>query len=147
MAFLITEESHLDHGLDADHIHLMVQSLKSAPAILTIKVLEIPSHMRSLYCALRGPAVGDPPVPEGEVFYRARDDRKWDSRMTRMPQRKVRVMTIIAGPDEGHPGHLVLYTAYGGPLAPREPGDPSIQDDPVEVEKSKAFWAEHALCL
>jgi hypothetical protein len=35
----------------------------------------------------------------------------------------------------------VLYTAYGGPVAPQEPGDPGCKD----VETSTAFWRQHAL--
>jgi len=35
----------------------------------------------------------------------------------------------------------ILYTAFGGPLAPQEPGDPGCKD-PVA---SATFWREHAL--
>jgi hypothetical protein len=35
----------------------------------------------------------------------------------------------------------ILYTAFGGPLAPQEPGDPGCKDP----EASAAFWREHAL--
>jgi hypothetical protein len=35
----------------------------------------------------------------------------------------------------------IVYTMYGGPLAPQEPGDPGCRD----VDASKAFWSEHAL--
>lgn len=35
----------------------------------------------------------------------------------------------------------ILYTTFGGPLAPQEPGDPSCKDP----EASTAFWQEHAL--
>lgn len=35
----------------------------------------------------------------------------------------------------------VLYTAFGGPAAPQEPGDPGCKDP----EASAAFWREHAL--
>lgn len=37
----------------------------------------------------------------------------------------------------------VLYTAYGGPLAPQEPDDPACKD----VAVSRAFWQEHALLV
>lgn len=37
----------------------------------------------------------------------------------------------------------ILYTAFGGPLAPREPGDPDLPAE--ERAESEAFWAEHAL--
>jgi hypothetical protein len=35
----------------------------------------------------------------------------------------------------------IIYTAFGGPATPQEPGDPSCKD-PVA---SNAFWREHAL--
>jgi hypothetical protein len=35
----------------------------------------------------------------------------------------------------------VLYTAFGGPAAPQEPGDPACKDPSA----SAAFWREHAL--
>ena len=54
----------------------------------------------------------------------------------------VRTVTVIAGPHEGDP--CVLYTAYGGPCAPREPGDPTIASWD-ELLESRSFWAKHAL--
>lgn len=35
----------------------------------------------------------------------------------------------------------ILYTAFGGPAAPQEPGDPGCKD----VDAAKKFWADHAL--
>lgn len=35
----------------------------------------------------------------------------------------------------------VLYTAFGGPAAPQEPGDPGCKD----LAASTTFWREHAL--
>jgi hypothetical protein len=40
-----------------------------------------------------------------------------------------------------HP--CMLYTAFGGPLAPKEPGDPTLKDS--EREESEKFWSQHAL--
>jgi hypothetical protein len=52
-------------------------------------------------------------------------------------------LTVIAGPgDDGLDG-VVLYTAYGGKCAPREPGDTSLNDE--QRLESQAFWSEHAL--
>ena len=45
-------------------------------------------------------------------------------------------MTIVCGPHDGH--DFVLFTAYGGPQAPREP----FEDKSPEARK---FWEEHAL--
>jgi hypothetical protein len=35
----------------------------------------------------------------------------------------------------------ILYTAFGGPQAPQEPGDPTCKD----IAASTVFWSEHAL--
>ena len=35
----------------------------------------------------------------------------------------------------------IVYTMYGGPLAPQEPDDPACKN----VDASRAFWAAHAL--
>ena len=40
----------------------------------------------------------------------------------------------------------MLFTAFGGPLAPREPGDPDMTDA-KEIAESKKFWSEHALSI
>jgi hypothetical protein len=46
---------------------------------------------------------------------------------------------------EGGSGKLkydcILYTAFGGPLAPQEPGDPGCKDPAA----SATFWRDHAL--
>ncbi len=41
-------------------------------------------------------------------------------------------------------GEATIFTAYGGPLALREPGDASMTTDGERAE-SKSFWAVHAL--
>jgi len=35
----------------------------------------------------------------------------------------------------------ILFTAFGGPVTPQEPGDPGCKD----LEASTKFWSEHAL--
>jgi hypothetical protein len=110
--------------------------------------------------------MGDPPVTEDEVVYTERGTRHWPSRLVERPARPTRLITVIAGPHEescptcrgnssgpgstcpgdhcagGRRRHAcVLYTAFGGPPAPQEPGDPGCKD-PAE---SAAFWHDHAL--
>lgn len=80
-------------------------------------------------------------VPD-EVFLDRRGDRSWESRLVRATPVQTRLVTVVAGPHDGSP--CVLYTAYGGPQAPREPGDPNIRDD-AERKACVAFWSEHAL--
>ncbi len=62
--------------------------------------------------------------------------------MVARPNRPTRTLTVIAGPSDGKA--CVLYTSYGGPCAPREPGDPGIPNW-EGVQEARAFWAEHAL--
>jgi hypothetical protein len=56
--------------------------------------------------------------------------------------RPTRQLTIVAGPHGDEP--CVLYTAYGGPEAPREPGDPDIPGHSAR-DAAAVFWADHAL--
>ena len=42
-----------------------------------------------------------------------------------------------------HP--CILYTVFGGPIAPKEPDDPTLTDE--QRPESIAFWAEHALAF
>lgn len=105
-----------------------------------IETIELPPELGDVRCDLYGPAVGLPPVPESEVHYQMRSNRSYESRCILVAYpRTSRMVTVIAGPHDGEP--CVLFTAYGGPIAPQEPGDPTCRD----VEASRAFWSEHAL--
>lgn len=110
--------------------------------------------------------MGDPPVDETEVRHERRGNRAWTSRLVERPERPTRTITVIAGPHEepcplttsawnllhqaacttcagvGEIKHAcILYTAFGGPAAPQEPGDPGCKDP---IARS-AFWLTHAL--
>lgn len=154
---IIIPQSHLDHHLSLRHLRFVLDHCKERNAFF-IESVTLPGELPALPCSLRGPVVGNPPVTDAEVTMRSRNGRAWESRMLTDLNKPVRValaqggwgyttdptsriITVIGGPAEGHP--CVLYTAYGGPLAPREPGDPSLPDS--EREASEAFWAEHAL--
>ena len=133
--------SHLDHGLSPAHVAWMATYFACRDGFF-LETVELPAHLSPLSCGLHGPLMGDAPVPEGEVTYRARGGRPGKSRLCSRPARATRLLTVIAGPEGDDP--CVLYTAYGGPPAPREPFDQSLVDDEVK-EASRAFWAEHAL--
>lgn len=96
-----------------------------------------------LPCHLRGPLVGDPPIPESAVRYAPRPPREYPSRML-LDGRPTTTdqVTLILGPGD-EPRSCVVYTCYAGPLAPREPTDPALADD-LRAE-SEAFWRDHAL--
>lgn len=107
-----------------------------------LETVELPAELPPLACGLHGPLVGDAPVLEFEVTYRQRGDRPGSSRLCSRPVRPTRLLTVIAGPEGEDP--CVLYTAFGGPAAPREPFDPSLGEGAV-LEASRSFWAVHAL--
>jgi hypothetical protein len=148
----ITKSSHLDHGLQTSHVRFLLEKLGDRDAFF-LTTLELPGDLPGLSCALRGPAVGLPPVPDALVELRCRPGRSYPSRMLRKDLGQdsgthplwrpvlTRQMTVIAGPGLGLP--CVLYTAFGGPAAPREPADPSLPE--AERAASVAFWSEHAL--
>jgi hypothetical protein len=87
--------------------------------------------------------MGDEKIPEESVTYAPRGDRNYASRLIDKPKRPTRVITVIGGPYKGEP--CVLYTVYGGPQAPREPGE--FPENMSEDERSQAikYWACHAL--
>ena len=131
------KDSHLDHGLTNEQMLFILNKFEARDGFF-IETFELPENLGTLDCALYGPTVGDAPIPETDVYYAKRGARAWVSRMTRVhPMRKTRTVTVIAGPHDGQP--CVLYTVFGGPSTPQEPGDPAA------VATSAAFWGEHAL--
>lgn len=141
------------------------------------QTIVLPEWLGTVPCALRGPIVGDSlivvpvvysnpdlptyagpdPIPArdpepGEIVFRCRGTRAYASRMVQLPPTQTRLVTVIAGPHDGH--DMVLFTAYGGPEAPREVGELEakryIDDSPElrqELAESREFWAVHALAL
>lgn len=129
-------ESHLDHGLTAAQIDYVFERFADRVGFF-VGTCELPAELGTVPCGLHGPLMGDAPVTDAELTPRA--GRAWPSRLVDHPPRPTRLVTVIAGPHEGEP--CALYTAFGGPLAPQEPGDPNCRD----VAASETFWAVHAL--
>ena len=136
----ITAAAHLDHALTPDHIAFIAAKFADRQAFF-IETVTLDEGLSALPCGLHGPVLGDGPVPEAEVAYAVRGARAGVSRLVERPAREVRMMTVIGGPDGDDP--CVLYTAFGGPAAPREPWDPSL--DEAGWAASLAFWEAHAL--
>lgn len=135
--------SHLDHGLTEEHLEWLLERFGDRDAFF-IECVEMPDHLEPLEDLLYGPAKGDAPIREDEVVYTQRADRPGKSRMIMRPARSSQTVVVIGGPKNGE--SCVLYTAYGSPvIAPREPFDPGIQDDPALMAESREFWAQHAL--
>lgn len=132
------EESHVDHGLTEAQLRYLLDRFADREAFF-IETVTLPPELGTVPCGLYGPLMGDPPIREDEVTYAVRGTRAWASRLTTLPARQQHEVTVIAGPHEEHA--CILYTAFGGPLAPQEPGDPACKD----LAASTAFWREHAL--
>ncbi len=135
----ITPASHLDHNLTSDHLAFIREKFGDRSAFF-LETIELPDNLSSLPCNLHGPATGGAAVPEDEVHYAVRGDRKGPSRLCRREPVTVRTMTVIGGV---HEGACILFTAYGGPCAPREPWDETLS--PEGRAEAQSFWAEHAL--
>ena len=136
----ITDESHLDHGLSQEVVDYLAERFADRDAFF-IETLTLPEGLGSVPCGLYGPIMGDEPVAEDEVDYAVRGARPGKSRLVNRSSRRTRQLTVIAGPHEDE--SCVLYTAFGGPLTPREPTDPDLPEE--ERAESEAFWSEHAL--
>lgn len=135
----ITPDSHLDHDLTPAHVAFIRARFGDRTAFF-IESVELPPELTALPCNLHGPATGGAPVPEAEVSYAVRGSRKGPSRFCAQAPVLVRSMTVIGGP---HEGRCILFTAYGGPCAPKEPWDETL-DDAGRAEATR-FWSQHAL--
>ncbi|HUT16609.1 MAG TPA: hypothetical protein VMY98_10230 [Anaerolineae bacterium] len=136
------KDSHVDHGLSGQQLGWILGLMSGpVPGGLFIKTVELPAELGTAPCALYGPDMGDGPVPEAAVHYAKRGDRAYDSRLIRLPARQTRLVTVVAGPHEEH--DCILYTAYAGPAALREPGDATIPSH--ELGASRTYWKLHAL--
>lgn len=133
-------ESHLDHSLTKPQIEHLLALFKDRDGFF-IETVTLPENLGTVPCGLFGPLVGDVTVPESEVIYERRGNRPQVSRLVNRQPRPTRQVSVIAGPYREET--CVLYTAFGGPVAPFEPGDPALKE--ADREKSLAFWKEHAL--
>lgn len=140
MALTIHADSHIDHGLTKAQVAWLLARHADKVAFF-IETVRLPADLGTAPCGIHGPVMGNEPVPESEVHYAVRGGRPNESRMCNRPVQQTSFVTVIAGPHDDQP--CILFTAYGGPCAPREPGDPNLPEE--EREASVAFWAEHAL--
>lgn len=135
---------HADHGIKPEQMDwIKAQIAASNPKTFFIQEIQIPAELGTVRNAMYGPAAGDPPVPESQVSYRPRGDRPWSDRVVSWPTRPVNYVQAIGMPDQNDPNKIVLFTVYGGPLAPQNPDDPSCRDVPA----ARNFWSQHALSI
>jgi hypothetical protein len=162
------KDSHIDHGLTQPQIDFLISRFADRNGFF-IETVELPESLGTVPCGLYGPLMGDPEIQDrvcegcgvcspctwfnsgalchnpilvrGQAYKRVRGNRAYLSRVIDAPMRQVRTVTVIAGEHDG--SACVLYTAFGGPLTPQEPGDPTCKDP----AKSKEFWSKHALAI
>lgn len=148
--------SHTDHWQDDHQFAAALAAFTDIPADrVTVRTVDVSFDVQ---CALVGPVCGDPAVTEAEVRYVTRSGRAGATRAlakTPMGENHVGILrvkwpasrrvTAVFGPAQGDDPRPVLYTMYGGPAAPREPWDPTLDD--AGRRESEAFWAEHALVV
>jgi len=149
LTIAVVADSHVDHALNDLQLSWLLDTVSqrywaNTPAPL-IATLTLHPKIGTVPCGLYGPLMGDAPISDGpDITHAVRGERAGPSRLidgALFPPRPTRLVTLIAGPHGDEP--WVLYTAFGGPVAPREPWDASL-DDAGRAE-SEAFWAEHAL--
>lgn len=141
---IVHPDSHVHSDLLPEHVAWALNKFKNRDGFFKESVA-MPKSLPALDNALYGPTAGDPPVAESEVVYVHRPggkSRLGKSRMVHRPMRKTRVITVIAGPHDGHP--MVVYAMHGGHPAEREPFDEDIKT-PAQQAAADAFWATHAL--
>lgn len=149
-------ESHLDHGLSDAQVAYIFERFADRGAFF-IETFGLPEALGTVPCGLYGPLMGDDPVIEDAagrgawdvpgrrlmLRHEPRGTRTWPSRLMPRwwPMRPTRKVTVIAGPHEGYP--CILYTAFGGPATPREPGD--IRQEIKALEMKRIFEREQAM--
>lgn len=139
---IITNESHLDHGgLTIAHLRYVLKQFGERDGFF-IEQIEFPDELGELDCGLYGPIMGDEPVTTDIVIGEQKRDSGGVARIVDLPPRRTRKAVVIAGPRKSH--DCVLFTVYGGPLAPRQPGDESLESE-ADIAESADFWSQHAL--
>jgi len=144
-SLMLRDDGHYDvHKITPEHIKWLEQQ----PEVLAAKgpvTLTLPDELPELPNAIVGPVMGDEPVSDNHdsVYFESRGGgREHHSKMLRGEHRTTRMITAITRPHK-ETGRPFLITAFGGPLAPKEPNDPNLR--PEEEKQSKEFWSQHAL--
>lgn len=132
--------AHDDHGLTAEHLAVIDAAFEGETGFV-LKLVTLPEGTPDLMSALYGPAAGDAPLSEDQVFYEVRNERPGPSRLVRKPHRPCRKMVVIGLADQG-----IVFTSYGTQAdfpSPREWWDAGMK--PHEAVDAAKFWSYHAL--
>jgi hypothetical protein len=143
---VVTHESHLDHVPYRVIRYVLEQGkdLRPGDGVFPLDLYQPVTR------ALVGPACGDDPVEETDVYYAYRPGRNIKSRLIlREPMETMLVRGICVTVVQEDQALLVLKTVYGiaklgEETAPMEPGDTKLSEEAKPA--SEAFWSVHALC-
>lgn len=136
---MTTKIFHADHGVSVETIAWALSHIN--PEGFFIRTMELPEGHCDLLSALYGPLAGDAAVSDDVVSFVKRSEDRPASRMINSAKRPSRLLTVIGTAKDGD---VTIFTAYGGPCAPREVGDATLATD-EEKKESADFWAQHAL--
>jgi hypothetical protein len=142
---MLRDDGHYDvHKITKQHIDWLSQQ----PEVMAAKgpvTLTLPDSLPRLPNSLVGPASGHSPVTDDhpDVYMASRGGgREYNSKMIRGENQTTNIITAIVRPHK-ETGRPFLITAFGGPMAPKEPNDPTLSDQ--ERKASQEFWSQHAL--
>ena len=137
-----TGGSHIDHDItDAQLAHIL-EKFADRDAFFRL-TFDLPADLGSVPCNLHGPRMGDAAITDAETCGTRTRDTGGSCRLVARAARMTTSVTVIAGPA-GPSFPCVLYTAFGGPITPRQPGDEDLKT-PEEIKEAADFWADHAL--
>ena len=136
---------HADHGITGDQInHIQEALVKNTENGFFMTEIIIPEELGTVPCSLYGPLMDDGDVPRAAVkMIKRSEDRPADPLLVGFKTRPVDYVQVI-GIRDMKADSFQLFTIYGGPAAPRNPLDESIETDKERLE-AQEFWASHAL--
>lgn len=131
----VFENGHVSqHRSVLPHLHNAISKIAAGTSEFIAEEIEFPYIVGFSECV--------PTTESDDVFFATRVGRQVPTRFVRnrqpIPTKIVTVVMKFVGPD------WVLVTAYIGPRAPREVGDPTLVSDDEKAEAAE-FWSRNAL--
>jgi hypothetical protein len=130
---------HYVKDVDTETMKALVESLNLQEGFF-LRTIPLPNG-QTVPCRLHGPAMGDDPVQDQEVWFSRTGPDKPLTRFVLRDERDVSEITVI-GMLTG--SEVEVWAAYGGPARPRNVGDVTLTTDEEKAE-AETFWASHAL--
>lgn len=139
---VVEEGSHVADHKAFDLLWRAVPLITAKGETVVARNVDTGEYIGKDHCTYVSPWVNTPAI---KFYFAKRGNREGYSRMVEgmnpIPTRHVSV--VLVWNEKGDCYNAI--TCYAGLLAPREPWDPTLQDDPAALTESKAFWAAHAI--